>query len=393
MTSLNHQLPKTNKVDVATLSRIFQSTSASYKFLFFLSILNKLQDHHGDTSEPIYFALEDLAVEMALLSWYPVKFYNLSFGWQDQLSKIINKLKFDPSINAVTSKQGQEQLRAAIKEQAKTIELYSLLKLVPYRLISVFYTPELKGIPEPKKNDKIADLANSYNQKTTPLYKFVNKNGLDTLEMNNEWVEYLLLDSNITIVKDWVLWKWVNYLQKRNPNTPAIINKVLPPIKRSSLNSQTNFWKKVIQADSELRCIYSGEPLADQSFSLDHFLPWTFICHDQIWNLCPVTQASNSSKGNKLPADNYIDAFIELQIKALRVSSHIMPAKAWDKVTESYAIDLHLDPELLLSEQAVSEAYKGVLKPMIALAEQTGFESCWSYTSSNAVLSSPRHSN
>ena len=381
MSTYTHQLPQNNRLDIGALSRIFQSTSTSYKFLFFLAILNQLQSKHWNESEPVCLTLEDLAAEMALLSWYPVKFYKLSFGWQDQVSKIINKLDFDPSFKAITSKQGQDQLRAAIKDQAKDIGLYSLLKFVPYRLQSVFFTNELKGIPEKRKNDAIADLANQYASTTTPLYHFVQKDKLAAIQVNNEWIKYLLRDANITIVKDWVLWEWVNYLQKRNPNTPAIINKVLPPIKRSSLNNQTNFWKKVIQADSGIRCIYSGEPLAEQSFSLDHFLPWTFICHDQIWNLCPVTQASNSSKGNKLPADNYVDAFIQQQVQALKVSSNIMPAKTWDKLTESYAIDLHLDPELLLDESAVSQAYVGILKPMIALAEQTGFESSWSYSS------------
>ena len=344
-----------------------------------MAILSQLESKHWKEGESICLTLEDLAAEMALLSWYPVKFYKLSFGWQDQVSKIISKLDFDPSFKAITSKQGQDQLRAAIKDQAKDIGLYSILKFVPYRLQSVFFSNELKGISEKSKNNEIAELANQYNSTTIPLYQYSQKGNLGAIQINDEWVKYLLHDSNITIVKDWVLWEWVGYLQKRNPNTPAIINKVLPPNKRSSLNNQTNFWKKVIQADSNIRCIYSGKPLADQSFSLDHFLPWTFICHDQIWNLCPVTQASNSSKGNKLPADNYIDAFIQQQIRALQVSSTIMTAKAWDKLTEPYAIDLHLDPELLLDEKAVTQAYTGILKPMIALAEQTGFESSWSY--------------
>lgn len=380
MTAYNSQLPQNNKLDIAALSRIFQSTSTSYKFLFFMAILHQLQSKHWNEKESVCLELEDLAAEMALLSWYPIKFYKLSFGWQDQVAKIINNLDFDPSFKAITSKTGQEQLREAIKDQARDIGLYSILKFVPYRLQSVFFASELKGIPEKRKNNAIEEFANQYNSATIPLYHFVQQGKLGAIQINDEWIKYLLHDSNIAIVKDWVLWEWVSYLQKRNPNTPAIINKVLPPIKRASLNNQTSFWKKVIEADSGIRCIYSGEPLTDQSFSLDHFLPWTFICHDQIWNLCPVTKASNSSKGNKLPADSYVDAFIQQQIKALQVSSKIMPTKTWDKLTESYAIDLHLEPELLLDDKAVTHAYKGILKPMIALAEQTGFESSWSYS-------------
>jgi len=380
MSSYNHQLPIADKLDIAALSRLFQNTSTSYKFLFLLAILSTLKVQQQKAGKPIRLTLEDLAVEMALLSWYPIKFYKLSFGWQDQVAKIISKLVFDPSFKAITSTQGQNQLRSAIKIQAKDIGLYSLLKFVPYRLLTPFYALELKGIPEKRKNDLIEDLAGQYSTTVIPLYSLVQFNNTAAIEVHPEWIRYLLQDANISIVNNWALWEWANYLQKRNPNTPAIINKILPPIKRSSLNTQTGFWKQVIAKDPSLRCIYTGELLSDKPFSLDHFLPWTFICHDQMWNLCPVTPASNSSKGNKLPADDYVDAFIQQQIHALKISADIMATKTWDKATESHAIDLRLDPESLLDEVAVRQAYTGVLMPMMTLAKQTGFESNWAFS-------------
>ena len=381
MTTHSSQLPQDKKLDIAALSRVFQSTSTSYKFLFFMAILSQLESKHWKEGDSICLTLEDLAAEMALISWYPVKFYKLSFGWQDQVSKIINKLDFDPSFKAITSKRGQEQLRVAIKEQAKDIGLYSLLNLVPYRLQSVFFSDELKGIPETSKNNEIAELANQYNSATIPLYQYVPNGKLGAIQISDEWFKYLLHDSNITIVKDWVLWKWVGYLQKRNPNTPAIINKVLPPIKRSSLNNQTSFWKKVIQADSDIRCIYTGEKLSNQPFALDHFLPWTFVCHDQPWNLCPVNSSANSSKGNRLPADVYVERFISQQHKALEVGLAEIGLKKWNTFVEPYAIDLRLAPELLLDESSLFEAYSGVLNPMMKLAKQTGFNEIWTHES------------
>lgn len=386
MTSCNPQLPNSPTLDIAALSRLFKNTSTSYKFIFFLAILNKLQSKHWEADEPVQLLLEDLAVEMALLSWYPVKFYKLSFGWQDQVAKIINQLKFDPSFKAITSPHGQQQLRTAIKEQAKEIGLFSLLKFVPYRLLSPFFNTELKNIPERRKNESIAELAGQYTSQTIPLYSFVENNKPPSIRIHPEWLRYFLQAGNITIITDWVLWEWVNYLQKRNPNTPAIINKVLPPVKRASLNKQRSFWEEIIKADPSIRCIYSNELLIDQlqskdSFSLDHFLPWTFVCHDQIWNLCPVTQSSNSSKGNKLPASDYIDRFIKQQIHAIKVSTDpkvILPRNR-DRIIEAYSIDLHLDPNRLDNESVVYEAYTGLLKPMIALAEQNGFESGWTF--------------
>ena len=74
-----------------------------------------------------------------------------------------------------------------------------------------------------------------------------------------------------------------------------------------------------------------------------------------------------------------MEAFIQQQLHALRVSADVMTAKSWDKLTESYAIDLRLEPDNLLNEHALHDAYIGVLKPMMALAGQTGFEKDWSF--------------
>jgi hypothetical protein len=37
------------------------------------------------------------------------------------------------------------------------------------------------------------------------------------------------LKNNFTIVESWAFWHWVNYLQKKNPNVLALINKLQKP--------------------------------------------------------------------------------------------------------------------------------------------------------------------
>ena len=371
---LNHP-----KLDIPALSGLFKSTTNSYKYLFFLSILNELKQRQWKPDQPKIIPLNDLAVEMALLSWYPLKFFNLSFGSQDKVAKVVNRLNFPTSNKAITGDQGVTQLRESLQQQGKEIGLYALLKYVPYRLQSVFFSNQLRGIVDHKKDDMIADLAQTYFTDTVPLYRYVQSEKQSCIELHSEWYDYLFTEGNISIVESWALMEWVKFLQARNPNTPAIIHKVVPPAKRSSLKSQTDFWKTVITKDSSFKCIYTGEKLSDQPFSLDHFLPWTYVCHDQPWNLCPVNPSANSSKGNRLPADEYIERFIKQQHKALIVGSKIIPTKRWNKCVESYSVDLRLDPELLLDESSLFEAYTGVLKPMLALAQQTGFERNWTF--------------
>ena len=46
--------------------------------------------------------------------------------------------------------------------------------------------------------------------------------------------------------------------------------------------------------------------LVDQKISVDHFVPWQYVAHDELWNLHPTTKSINSSKSNNLPVwDRY----------------------------------------------------------------------------------------
>jgi hypothetical protein len=50
-------------------------------------------------------------------------------------------------------------------------------------------------------------------------------------------------------------------------------------------------------------------------------LPWSFVAHDQLWNLTPTSPEVNSSKSDNLPANTYFDRFVDLQHQGLITSS------------------------------------------------------------------------
>lgn len=62
-------LPHSDELNIAALSKLFGKTTNSYKFLFFLSILDilKTRDFH-DAGQISYF---DLTVEMLTNAWLP----------------------------------------------------------------------------------------------------------------------------------------------------------------------------------------------------------------------------------------------------------------------------------------------------------------------------------
>lgn len=167
---------------------------------------------------------------------------------------------------------------------------------MPYRLLTPFYKDALRKLPEHKKNQKIRELVNKYNIDNIPLYSFTDK----LIQIDAIWREYI--QKNIKLIEGWVKWNWCEYLQNRNPSVPAVPKKILPILQRLSLTKEIDYWKDIL-AHKELKCIYSNNKL--DSFELDHFLPWTFVAHNQLWNLIPVSGSANASKSNNLPSLDY----------------------------------------------------------------------------------------
>jgi hypothetical protein len=114
-------------------------------------------------------------------------------------------------------------------------------------------------------------------------------------------------------------------MQARNPNVPGVINKLRAPTMRQ-LTAARDFWRFVrsdferVGKAAQFKDIYSGQQLGD-SFSIDHFLPWSFVVHDLLWNLTPVEPATNSNKSDVLPGlDLYFPRLAKLHFSAIEIA-------------------------------------------------------------------------
>jgi hypothetical protein len=84
---------------VGILAKIFESHATSYKYFFFLSLINRLEsafdkvlDPVDDIAKPI--PLSELAIDMVLLAWYPSHFCKLSLGGIDQFGSIVDSIEW-----------------------------------------------------------------------------------------------------------------------------------------------------------------------------------------------------------------------------------------------------------------------------------------------------------
>jgi hypothetical protein len=156
------------------------------------------------------------------------------------------------------------------------------------------------------------------------------------------------------------------------------VNKLRAPTKRQ-LNAARDFWRFVrtnFEKSGKLdkfRDIFSGRQLG-YSFSIDHFLPWSFVVHDLLWNLTPVEPETNSSKNDVLPdLDLYLPRLASLHFAAVNV------AQKQPKFLEDYTNCFKQDAVklLALSEKEFSAKYRDVIAPQAQIASNQGFQTGW----------------
>jgi HNH endonuclease len=364
-------LPPSEKLDISTFSRLLDDKTNSYKFLFLLSILDILSSRFFKADSPI--ALKELAVEMLVNAWYPHSVFHLSFGLQDLVTNNLGRLELKLGKSFLEIAEGNKAiLRNAIKGEAVDTEL---TRYVPFRLIRPFFK-ELSGLQDHKVNGQVKLISEQVFETRKPLYKF-DQNATSII-IHPEWALYIR--DNYKIIQGWILWEWLKYMQKNNPNTPAIVNKIFPPVERESLQSQTSYWKTVVEKCSDFRCVYSGQVLTLDDLSLDHYLPWSFVAHNQLWNLIPVPKSINSSKSDKIPSNAYLEEFIKAQHLGLTLYHSCSSAKKWNNYIEPYIVDLGFSSgNDLLDFDKLRKQYRQKIEPLIALAVSQGFEHEWVY--------------
>ncbi len=356
-------LPINKEMDSRIFSRLLDDDKvvASYKMYWLLGILEEVSA--GNTE----IEFKKLIARMIVSAWYPQQQFKLSFGFSDNLKKPI---AYVASQNIFANNCNENELLDYLyKSEDK--ELNKMMKEltfnVPYRLLSPFF----KIIEF--KNNLIVDLSQ---KSETCLYKII-KGKKDKIVINDCWVDYL--QGNYRVIKSWIYYKLICFLQKRNPNVPSIAFKLEAP-KARKLKGATDLWKKIINVNG-LKDIYTGVEFSDTAFhkygglSIDHFIPWSFVLHDQIWNLVPTFKNINSKKSDKLlQFDNYIEDFCGIQYKAF---SYICDKRIKNSLAE-YMDVLNLENPSDFYKNSTKESFskniKQCISPLYQIALNQGFQ-------------------
>lgn len=302
-------VPYSREVDYITFSRVLKDDRvvASYKMYWLLAILDEVQEGN------VEIEFRKLITRMIAYAWYPISKFRLYFGAYDNLGKVVNYISdtynLKPNINK------GELIDFIYNSNDK--ELNKMIKNLTYNVPHKFLSPFYDGIAKEPPLKTVMILSKEHKRWIYEIYR--NSDEENCIRIREGWDDYLKY--NYKMIQGWVYYKLVCFLQKRNPNVPGIAMKLEAPLNRK-LTTQTKIWTSIIERKNIID-LYTGLPFTKENYkehgnlSMDHFIPWSFVLHDQMWNLVPTFKNINSQKSDNLfNYEDYIEGLAQLQYDA-----------------------------------------------------------------------------
>lgn len=355
------EIPQSSILTTRYLNRVFDKTVATYKYYWFIGILD-LFVKYGKTRVNVW----EIIVTMVANAWYPVNYFRLSFGKSESLYDAILALQeeYDIPIN-ISVRDLTVLLQELVQRNDVRKRLNFLQMNVPFRFLR----------PWIDTSDDRQTIVRSQIFENGCLYKLEKINGTLWIELNPVWFDYL--KDNYEILTAFAYWGLTGFLQVRNPNVPNISGKLLKKEERNSLSAQHRYWNTAMEHGLEIRCLYTNSLLKERNYDLDHFIPWSFVSHDLLWNLMPADSSINSSKSNRLPdLDMYLPKLAEAHQSALRINLELGKQ---EKLLEDYLSLGHTPQDIaMMDKDHLLDCFFQTFRPMHQIALNMGFE-LWKY--------------
>ena len=217
------RLPESQAVDVGRLAAVFRNATNSYKFLFFHSLLDAVAKPEASPNRPL--SRRQLAAGMIATAWFPKQHFRLSFGSSGpscQPHRCHQPERTDLACRS-TRRDGQTPTspRGAASPARSSAHCFATPDAPPAGLL-----PGADRAADWLVDREVVSLAREHFEEYRPLYRIEP----GAFHVHSRWFEYLR--ENMAVVRGWAFWEWLAFMQARNPNTPSLSTKLLPPRER-----------------------------------------------------------------------------------------------------------------------------------------------------------------
>ena len=290
-----------NILDIEGFSRMMKDPSYCYKFYWLEAIVKLISE---DKKEATY---DEIINEMIDNAWYSVLEFHvhLSGIWgdgeiKDSLEKAVLKLQ---KLSDLPGNASKVEIKNKIAEFDKELhgEKMVLTQNVPYKALSGFANRGSEFINLNSSAGRMMAYYNRINEMVNPLpYTFGEQKGLERkIIFHESWIK--MIQDNMVSILGWIQYEKVKWLQNNNPEVPGLVYKFAPlDDKMRKLGHVRKLWTAILES-TNIVDIFKDEPIRAEAYDVDHFIPWSFVMNDELWNLMPMDSSLNSSKSNRLP--------------------------------------------------------------------------------------------
>lgn len=290
-----------NALDIDGFSRMLKDPSYCYKFYWLEAIVKLISENRYEAT------YDEIIDEMIANAWYSVVEFHIHLSGifgdgqvKDNLERAVLKLRQLSSLPAYASGIEIKNAIAAYNKELHTEKL-ALTNNVPYKALSGFANRFGERISLDSSAGRMMAYYNrlSSNEILLP-YTFGNESGLNRkLTFSKAWIQ-MIKDNTVSIL-GWIQCEKVKWLQNNNPEVPGLIYKLAPlDEKMRKLTHVRKLWDGILDVKA-IKDVFTDKLLDKHNYDVDHFIPWSFVMNDELWNLMPMESILNSSKNNRLP--------------------------------------------------------------------------------------------
>lgn len=367
-----------NTLDIEGFAQMMKDPSYCYKFYWLEAIVNLISRDVAETT------FDEIIDEMIANAWYSVREFHIHLSGvqadglvRDGLERAVLQLTELSDLPANASKV---EIKNAIQEWNRELKQVKeqLTNMVPYRALAGFF------LKSSEKADwgsvrRLTAYIRRVDQMTTPLPYMLGEGGRLKKEVYFHPLWMKLIQDNTVNILGWIQYEKVRWLQNNNPEVPGLVYKLAPMDEKiRKLGNVHKLWDGILEL-YEIRDVFTGEPVVPKRYDVDHFIPWSFVMNDELWNLMPMDSSLNSSKSNRLPRwDSFFGAFAGNQYLMYKLV-HEKP-ELHKRFEACYRDNLHSiwAMQELYRDGNSPERFRGILeenmKPVYESARRQGYE-------------------
>lgn len=113
---------------------------------------------------------------------------------------------------------------------------------------------------------------------------------------------------------------WAKFMERINDDD--VLVTVLEKLELSTpKRKDLSVYREVLFKEfEECNCFYCGRKLSiDRAIQVDHFIPWSFVKDDKLWNFVLSCPQCNGKKNNKIPSAKYLQAVLDRNERARKI--------------------------------------------------------------------------